>query len=285
MSPADYGRFLEAVAEHLTNQGLAFQIDDGWVTIDGREGQLGLENLAKSCSNADRNEWPTVISKHFQIMLVAQPNSDDIALDFNKAQALLKVRVWPVDYAKPGLLVLRTLDQTLIEALVYDLPDTVVNVKPEHVANWAMAEDDLFQIAERNTSNLGLPEGSPYRLPDGTEVTVFENADVFTSTHSLWLDRLLTLDGTRGAVISLPNRHVLVAHPFDDLSIVTAISGMIPLANHLFQRGPGSISPSLYWWREGRFVRLPSEFDGKTVSFYPPDEFVVVLNQLGPAPA
>jgi hypothetical protein len=48
----------------------------------------------------------------------------------------------------------------------------------------------------------------------------------------------------------------------------------------MFEQGPGSISPDLYWWREGSVTLLPSQFDGSNIQFMPPDEFVQALNAL-----
>ena len=49
----------------------------------------------------------------------------------------------------------------------------------------------------------------------------------------------------------------------------------------MYREGPGSISPHLYWWREGRFAQLPSKVTATSVTFSPPDVFVSeVLDRL-----
>lgn len=63
---------------------------------------------------------------------------------------------------------------------------------------------------------------------------------------------------------------------------VNSINHLIPMAVSLFQQGPGSISPGLYWWRHEGVTLLPAQADGRRVQFAPPDEFVQVLNGLGP---
>jgi hypothetical protein len=44
------------------------------------------------------------------------------------------------------------------------------------------------------------------------------------------------------------------------------------------------ISPSIYWWHAGSFELLPSELNGGTMAFRPPDTFVEMLNRLAAAP-
>ncbi len=68
-----------------------------------------------------------------------------------------------------------------------------------------------------------------------------------------------------------------------DTGVVQAINQLIVSAVSMFQEGPGSISPGLYWWREGLVSLLPAQFDGRKVQFAPPDEFVQALNRLAGA--
>jgi len=73
--------------------------------------------------------------------------------------------------------------------------------------------------------------------------------------------------------------------PLVDLGVVESINRLIPSALSLFNEGPGSISPGIYWWRDGSVTLLPSEVSGRNVRFAPPDELVEVLDALPPASA
>ena len=44
--------------------------------------------------------------------------------------------------------------------------------------------------------------------------------------------------------------------------------------------GPGSITPNLFWYRDGTFEQLPYELEGNQLSFAPSDDFVELLDQL-----
>jgi hypothetical protein len=82
-----------------------------------------------------------------------------------------------------------------------------------------------------------------------------------------------------GALVAVPNRHVLVVHPIASVEAVRALNAMIILADRLYREGPGAIVPHVYWWRSGEPpMRIPSSVDEKRVT--PPDELVTVLNEL-----
>jgi hypothetical protein len=82
------------------------------------------------------------------------------------------------------------------------------------------------------------------------------------------------------AIFAVPHRHALLYAPLVDLGIVESINRLIAVAGPMFEQGPGSISPSLYWCRAGSVTLLPSQFDGSNIQFMPPDEFVQALNAL-----
>jgi len=64
------------------------------------------------------------------------------------------------------------------------------------------------------------------------------------------------------------------------MGVVESIQRLIVTAASMFEQGPGSISPSLYWWRNGTVTLLPSHIDGRNIQFVPPDEFVQALETL-----
>jgi hypothetical protein len=49
----------------------------------------------------------------------------------------------------------------------------------------------------------------------------------------------------------------------------------------MYQEGPGSLSPTLYWWKPGSLTALPSKVTATSISFSPPTVFVdEVLNKV-----
>jgi hypothetical protein len=102
----------------------------------------------------------------------------------------------------------------------------------------------------------------------------------FAASHALLLDERLPPGAEHGAVFGVPQRHAFLYAPILDLGVIQVINRMVAATSSLFDQGPGSISPSLYWWRRGSVTALLSEFDGRRVAFAPPEEFVDVLNRL-----
>jgi hypothetical protein len=52
------------------------------------------------------------------------------------------------------------------------------------------------------------------------------------------------------------------------------------LAKCMHRDGPGSISPNIYWWREGELTLLPTRLSDDSAFFEPPEEFIDGLNRL-----
>src|SRR5690606_17545092 len=102
--------------------------------------------------------------------------------------------------------------------------------------------------------------------------------------HAFLLGERLPAEANGNAVFAVPHRHALLYAPMTDMGVVESINRLIVTGVSMFQQGPGSISPGLYWWRSGSISLLPAQLDGGNVQFAPPDEFVAVLNGLS-APA
>jgi hypothetical protein len=102
----------------------------------------------------------------------------------------------------------------------------------------------------------------------------------FAASHALLLAERIPPAAKGSAVFTVPHRHALLYAPMADMGVVESINRLIPTTAAMFQDGPGSISPGLYWWRDGDVSLLPSHFDGGTAHFAPPDEFVQALETL-----
>jgi hypothetical protein len=141
-----------------------------------------------------------------------------------------------------------------------------------------MSRDELLSVGLENTRTEPV-ESQP--MAEGASAPVACFADhFFAASHAFLLGERLQPAANGSAVFSVPQRHALLYAPLVDLGVVDSIHRLLPTTAALFQDGPGSISPSLYWWREGSLMLLPSEYDGRKVQFFPPDEFVQKLETL-----
>ncbi len=287
MSRDETTAFLDAVGRELERLGLPFSIGDGVVHIErgGRSSDYGLTNLAQVCHGLARHEWAATVAGHFQSMLAAedaQAQLDERARDFDAIRSIFKVRFFP-DARLGGIYPERPASWQvapgLVASFVYDLPTTVASVSAAHIEGWGQGHDALLAVALENIRHDSV-EGR--RIADeGPSSAIACVADhFFVASHAFLLGERVPAEAKHGAVFSVPHRHALLYAPILDIGIVQSINRLIVIAGSLFNQGPGSISPSLYWWRNGSVSLLPAEVDEHRVQFAPPDDFVQVLNGL-----
>lgn len=266
MTPDEYARFLDLVRETLDARGLEYELDDGMVVT--AEARYGLMNLAQLCHG--EADWPGIIGEHFARTLESPAQMPEA---WEEAAPLLRVRLAPAEYVTytPSPLVHRPVAD-LVLALACDFPETVGFVTEEHAAEWHRPQDELFEVALRQTRELEeAPTVEPIEFEDGTTMRAIHGESMFTTANALWVQ-----DG----LVAVPHRHAILHHEIRDLSVVQAIGYMAGMAQGMEQEGPGSISDQLYWKRGDELILLPVGREGGEVQFFPPDEFVELMNGL-----
>jgi hypothetical protein len=289
MSAEEATAFLEAVGEDIERRGLPFAIGEGVVRIErnGEPSDYGLTNLAQVCHQAGRGRWTGTISEHFDNLFeaeAAQARLDEMARDLEAVRSMLKVRLYPaaslggVDPQEPTSW---EIAPGLVAAFVYDLPTTIATVNASHITGWGRSRDELLAIA---LDNVRAEPVQAKRMGDaGASAVVACFADhFFAASHALLLGERMPPEAKHGAIFAVPHRHALLYAPIVDLGVVQSLNHIIASAVRMFQQGPGSISPGLYWWRDGTITLLPAQLDGQKVAFAPPDDFIAVLNELPP---
>ncbi len=77
--------------------------------------------------------------------------------------------------------------------------------------------------------------------------------------------------GGEGALVSIPLVHSVLVHPITEVSVVQAAQAMIPITRQVHKSGPGSLSPHVYWWRDGSLTWIPTYFGRDGVEFHAPN--------------
>jgi hypothetical protein len=284
-----FGEFLSLVRRALVDEEADHDMDieQGLVEVrpeDAGPRLLGLGNLAQACRQMDREEWPATIAGHIQ-QLLHMPDHDGELLekfgeDFETAKPYLKVRLFAEGLPNEDLLVIRRPMEGVLKVLVYDLPDAIATVPREHVTNWGLFDDELFELAldqvrqeKPDREDVDIDEG-------GVKATLLAGPSYFSATHALLLDEYLTDKAAAGALVAIPHRHVVLFHEIVDQKVIPALNRMAHLAHAMHEEGPGSISPSVYWYDRTRFRRIPAKVEDGTIEIYPPKEFVEMLNGL-----
>lgn len=286
MSGDEYRAFAQAVEADLTGRGWTSRITDaGSVAVDrgsGKPDEFGLFNLAQLCHQVDRSKWTEAIRTHFTNLVAAEAASEQLH-DFANAEPLLKVRVYRSSEMPPEALagmVTTPLAPDLVGVLVADLPTTVQTLGKELVSGWDVPIDELFGIATRHMAE----EAATYDLSDidlggGASAKALSGDSFFVGSQIIRF-RDLAGELSQGALVVIPTRHILLWHPIATAeATIRAVNSMIALGLRMYSQGPGSITPTLFWWH-GALTMLPAVVDGGKVQFAPPDEFVELLNSL-----
>lgn len=279
-------QFLTQVAAYFTSRNLPAEFNDGAINIRDDANKaitLGLDNLAQMCRQSPETEWEHLIAVHFDNCLDTMRDAarlDAELKDFANAREQLMVRLIAKDALDdPPTLVYREDIPGLYTYLAIDLPTTVMSVHPERLADWGQEEDELFTIGLDNVRRTCAPEVFQDTVNDAAIVGLTSD-NFFTAAHALMLPEHKACLGTFGAIVALPTRHTIVCHPINDMNIVQGVNALAIMAHGIFQDGPGSLTPKLYWYDNGRFTELPYKMEGKKLNFYPPENFVHLLSHL-----
>jgi hypothetical protein len=279
----DWAAFLRTVHGKLERLGLQGEIDEhGTLTFPGEEGQYGLANLAQKCQGEDRGDWDEIVADHFR-QLIATQARDSESLGFDEASPLLRLRIWATEDMPAGArVVARELADDLVLVLSLDLPESVATVSPEQVEEWGRDEDELFAIAGDQTRAEPDIEIERMEAAGGGEIVFAASDSFFASSQILWPVRLLgDAMAEHGAIVAVPNRHLAVLMAIQGLELMEAVGSLGTFVGRRFAEGPGSISPHVYWVRDGHpLLRIPIEAGEEGVQVFAPDEFVELLNRL-----
>ncbi|MFH2007884.1 MAG: hypothetical protein ABI333_14975 [bacterium] len=280
-SQTQYRAFGSAVELALVERDLAATLQGGVVVAllpDGRPVQLGLQNLAQQCARADAQHWQSLIGAHVDAVLGAVAEAEAVDLsDFSQVRPLLRVRLFPTDALEPSdppTVVARPVAEGLAAVLAYDLPSTVASVSPEALAPWGRTEDELFDLALDNVRKEQPPDKEHAEVERGVVLRSLAGDSFFVASHLLLIDRQLPGELPYGALVSVPTRHLVLYHAIRDARVLVAINALIPQTHRLYQQGPGSLSPNLYWYHKGDYLLLPTRMSDGTVKFTPPQAFV-----------
>jgi hypothetical protein len=285
MKADEYRAFEAAVVADFERRGQAVRIvDDGAFIGEGEDERVfGLFNLAQVCHQIGQSDWPTTIREHFENIADAEAATERLK-DYAYARDLLKVRVYQVSDLPPGTVdnwVRRTLSPELVAVIAADLPTTVATISDDVAEAWNVPIDELFAVAaEHMAAEMPGYERNSVPIAGGASLETLSGDTFFVASQII---RFADFAGTptNGALVSLPNRHLLIWHPIETAAnTVQAVQTMLQVGMNAYQEGPGSLSPDLYWWHRGALTLLPSSIDSKGVQFFPPDAFMELLNSL-----
>jgi len=276
-SPERFTLFGERVEAALQQLNKPFVLDayEGSVRVIEPDGSkvYGLVNLAQICNQVPLDDWDAVILD-FLSNLTRVHLIDDIPTDINVARPLLRIRLFPVENTNRSEMVTWPVAAEFLTCLAVDLPEKVVTVTQTIARSYGVSKQDLFEIAMRNVVEMTGAERQSIPVSDGAEIVSFSGPSFFVASLSLALDYLLGPPPEYGRLLAIPNRHNVMTTAIDSPQALDTLGLLVQAARGMFVEGPGSISPYVYWVRNGGWYPLEVEITEAGIGVSGPDSFV-----------
>jgi hypothetical protein len=276
---AQFTEFREDLRVTLAPRG-GCKLGEGFVMVPGHHTKYGLTNLIQTWAQVEPDKRADLVALHFDNLFEAEATEPPSPAEL---VPLIRPRVRNRD--QPGVVTVPSLSQTIAEGLdavlCVDLPSAVSNLTPEQLSFSGYTTPQLWELAISQ-----IDDGLPVKAEDlGDDVTAFVGDSFFVASRVLALEHFAGEIPEHGALVAIPHRHLMIAHPIETKRVVKALNTMLALAAHFFAQGPGSIVPYVYWWRHDRsLLRIPSVVRDSHQVVAPPDELIAVLNALPAAP-
>lgn len=287
-SADEFDVFITGLEAMLKKRNLNYSIGDGVVYLNGSNAifeQLGLVNLAQTCKLSAPSSWESLINTHIHEM---EQISDFNKLfevrsrDFEYAKDFLAIRLFNDDVLNGGkgdFFVKREFAGDAFTMLSFDLPQSVINVKPEQMQNWNKDPDELFEIGKRNVEKKYNFDFSRETVND-FDIWFIQDEHHFVPNFVFSLDKYPALNGEFGSLIGIPHRHAAIIYPIETIEAIAAVDSLPFIISGMFKEGPGSVSNHLFWYNKGVFQSLPFELGQNKLVFKPGIEFLDILQQL-----
>ena len=284
----EYSLFIREVDNYFKKLNIRYEIQGGQVMVDEKEfgsGQLGLLNVAQLCKQVGPKNYREMIARHFLAMTKVSQFDMQFAKvndDFEEMKKYFGVRLYNDEYvAQVGKenTVGKNFSGDIYAMVVLDLPNSVMSIKPEQPLAWNKTVDELFEIGISNMK-AKYPLTINKHVLDQFSIWCVHGDHFFTPNIVFDLENRKELVGTEGSLIGLPHRHTAIIYTIENSEVVKAIHHLIPAIYGINQEGPGSLSNHLFWYKDKTFTPLPYKIEDNNIHFFPPDNFVQLLNQL-----
>lgn len=285
---AEYNKFIAHIENYFKGKSAEFDYDDGVIIVENESQEKtnhGMVNIAQQCKQTPAGEWKRLITSHFDSFKTIDRFNrefDKQAHDFSNVQQYLGARLYSQGYINnfdDDIVITRSVMDGIIAMLVFDFPHSVTNVKPEQSILWNKSEDELFEIGFANIRANYQNEISRERI-ENFDLLIVSGDHFFVPNVVFEMDSNPELLGTYGSLVAIPHRHAVLIYPIESLQVIEVVNKTIPLAQYMYEQGPGSISDQLYWYYNDEFHHLPYKLDDTTLQFSPPEKFVDMLNEL-----
>jgi hypothetical protein len=284
----EYSVFIEEINNFFEKLNIQYKISDGQVIVDDNDfsfRNLGLVNVAQVCKQEEPKLYKQIIDAHFNSLIRASQFTkefDVIADNFDEVKKYIGVRLYDNENFATigkGNTIGKDFAGNIYAMVVFDFPDSVTSIKPEQTTAWNKTNDELFEIGLENVRK-NYPVTITKEAIGEFSIWLVQGDHFFTANIVYDIEKRQELVGGKGSLIGLPHRHSAIIYAIENLEVIKAINGLIPLIFGMNQEGPGSLSNNLFWYHDRTFTELPYNIDDNKLEFFPPDNFLEMLNGL-----
>jgi hypothetical protein len=255
------------VRTRLAERGLEVDVFGGYVrAADGTE--LGLHNVASQLTEERPSAWGAVVDRHLDLILTPPEHAEDLSRDELDQAVHLRLSVdhpmladaWPSG---------TRLGTDLVATLCVDLPQTV-QTPAQAFYEERGGLDHWFGVGTGNLRHVlhHEPLEQPRLEAPGPAFSIVIGESVMTASLVLLLDELLARLGTpdlgRGVLVAVPFRHQIAYRVVDGPDALPVIGRLAQFAADGWAEAAGSLSPHVYWVRDGVWRQLTS-IEDKTI--------------------
>lgn len=287
-SNEEYGSFMEAIDKYFEKIGTTYRVEDGVIHPSTNEfgfEKLGLYNVAQVCHQNALTNYKRIVEEHFETLLRSKKFSDNFSKsvsEYTQVEKYIGVRFYSNDYINQlgrEFCIVKEVAGDIVAVLVFDLPDSIMNIKPKEAEGWNIPIETLFEKGLNNIRNnyqLKITQVDFGEL----KLHLVQGDHFFTANILFDLQNYSHLIGKYGALIGAPHRHAVIIYPIHSTEVIKAINALIPAVYGMNQEGPGSLSNNLLWYHDGEFENLPYKIETDKLSFLPPNKFVKLIEKL-----
>lgn len=264
LSQSDFRQFVKDLTAALDKCAKPYVLDlPGccWRPEGDSDNVYGLINMAQTWRQVNPSERRAYLDGFIaSIVNVRQQMGKEYALA--DVQEQLRVRLYPLDILNSAPVLDLKISDAFITMIAIDFPDTVQSVCEEQIKAWGFEgrEGELYDLALDQTWKQESVSVSGHELPSGISIRVVSGDSFFSASHALLMDRYLVPANPNGALAVIPHRHTFAFYSIEDRKGLEAgIQALFPMGRGMFEEGPGSITPELLWWRDGKFTVFPYE--------------------------
>ncbi|MDL9936946.1 hypothetical protein QSJ18_09360 [Gordonia sp. ABSL1-1] len=274
----------------LTENGVEAIADDNGVDLVADGHRMPLDNALAKCRAANPDDWSAIVEQHFGALArqAAQPGVDQLTGDQLASQ--VRTRLVHIDDLRVPIDPSTVIDMTeyalpvaddLAAVLCIDFPETVTYLNSERARSLDLPA--LYTHGQANTDAEPLDE---VFTTDEGRIAVGYGSSLFVASKALNMPALLhrifgSTDTPHGVVFATPNRNEVLLHRISADNSITAIGSLASLAAARFDGAVGAVSPNIYFWHQGTYLRIstadPVE---KSISITPGPQLESILADL-----